>query len=109
MPFKKMALGLPHGILVTFGGVARVHRLGSLANIHHCQPCCGSDPQIKWRKTGTNVSSGLIFLSKSKKKKDSSALGQYGSIKCRSISASKTVEAALIKVMRMQMGTRGQI
>ena len=26
----------------------------------------GSDPHTKWRKTGTDVSSGLIFLSKKK-------------------------------------------
>ena len=32
------------------------------------QPCCGGDPHIKWRKTGTNISLGLIFLSKKKKK-----------------------------------------
>ena len=28
--------------------------------------CCGGDPHIKWRKIGTNVSSGLIFLRKKK-------------------------------------------
>ena len=29
-----------------------------------CQPCSGGDPYIKWRKIGTDVSLGLIFLSK---------------------------------------------
>ena len=32
------------------------------------QPRCGGDPYIKWRKIGTDVSSGLIFLSRKRKK-----------------------------------------
>ena len=33
------------------------------------QPCCAGIPRTKWRKTGTDVSSGLILL---KQKKHSS-------------------------------------
>ena len=29
--------------------------------------CCGGTPHMKWRKTGTDVSSGQIFLTKEKK------------------------------------------
>ena len=32
------------------------------------QPCCVGNPHIKWRKIGTDVSSGLIFLKQTKKK-----------------------------------------
>ena len=33
------------------------------------QPCCGVIPRTKYRKTGTDVSSGLIFITKKKKRK----------------------------------------
>ena len=36
------------------------------AELHPHQPCCGGNPHIKERKVGTDVSSGLIFLSKNK-------------------------------------------
>ena len=50
--------------------VAWVHAFGSRVWTYTTrQPHCGGDPHIKWRKTGTDVSSGLIFLSKKKKKK----------------------------------------
>ena len=31
------------------------------------QPCCGSNPHMKWKKVGRDFSSVLIFLSKNKK------------------------------------------
>ena len=46
--------------------VAQVRRFGSRAWTYTCQPCCGSDPHIKQREMGTDVSSGLIFLKKKK-------------------------------------------
>ena len=33
-----------------------------------CQPCCVGGAYIKWRKTGTDVRSGLIFLKPKKRK-----------------------------------------
>ena len=44
-----------------------------------CQPCCGGEPHIKWRKTGTDVSLVLIILSKNKKRGG-------GIIKCKLVS-----------------------
>ena len=38
-------------------------------------PCCGSDPHTKWRKMGTDVSSGIIFL-KQKEEDWQQMLGQ---------------------------------
>ena len=32
------------------------------------QPCCGGVPHTKWRKTVTDASSGLVFLTKKKDK-----------------------------------------
>ena len=47
---------------------AWVHQLVSQAwTFTTRQPCCGSDQHIKWRKIGTDDSSGRIFLSKTNK------------------------------------------
>ena len=55
--------------LVCSASAAQVHRFGSGTQIYTTfQPCWGGDPHIKWRMIGTDVSSGLIFLSKKKKK-----------------------------------------
>ena len=49
--------------------MAQVHRLRFQAwTCATCQPCFGGDPHIKWRKIDMHVSSGLIFLSRGKKK-----------------------------------------
>ena len=52
------------------------------------RPCCGGDPHIRWRKIGTDVSSGRIFL-KPKKEEDWQqmlAQGKSSSAKKRSLS-----------------------
>ena len=46
----------PHGVVVNFG-VLCFGGLDSLVwipgtDVHHCQPCCGDDPHIKWRTIG---------------------------------------------------------
>ena len=47
--------------------VAQVLRFGSQAETYSThQPCCGGVPHTKWRKIGTDVSSGPIFLNNSK-------------------------------------------
>ena len=69
--YKKMSWDWPRGIVVKvgvlcFGGPGlRVQMPGIDPHIH--QPCCGGDPHIKWRRTGTDVISGLIFLKQKKK------------------------------------------
>ena len=48
---------------------ARVHRFGSQVPTYTThQPSCEGNPCIKWKKIGTDVSSGLISLSKNKNK-----------------------------------------
>ena len=32
------------------------------------KPCCGGDPRTKWRRIGTDVSSGLLFLKPKEKR-----------------------------------------
>ena len=58
-------------MMVKFGTlyfVAWICRFGSQAQTYTTrQPRCGSNPHIKQRKIGTNVSSGPIFLIKKKK------------------------------------------
>ena len=65
---KRDLRGQPCDIVVEFSMfcfVGRVCRFRScLWTYTTCQPCCGSDPHIKWSKIGTDISSGLIFLSK---------------------------------------------
>ena len=57
---------LAHGLVVKFstfcsGGQPRFSSRVQTYTI--CQwPCCSGDPHTKWRKTGTDVSSGTIFL-----------------------------------------------
>ena len=52
--------GQPHGVVVKFCTL-HLGSLGSQPGFIACQLCCGSDPHIKRRKNGTDVSSGLIF------------------------------------------------
>ena len=66
-------MGRPRGVVVKFSAlhlVARVCGFRSLAqtNTTH-QSFCGGNPHIKWRTTGTHVSSGLIFLKQKIKKR----------------------------------------
>ena len=64
--------GWPYGTVVKFGHsalVAWICGFVSQAQTYTThQSCCGSDPHIKWRKTGTDVSLGLVFLKQKKKK-----------------------------------------
>ena len=46
----------------------QVHKFGFEARTYTThQPCCGGNPHIKWRNTGRDVSSGLIFLKQKNK------------------------------------------
>ena len=38
------------------------------ADLHHLSAMLWWNPEIKWRKTGTDYSSGLIFLKQKKRK-----------------------------------------
>ena len=64
--------GRPNGIVVKFsalcfGGLGSQVRIQAWTSTTR-QPCCGSSPHIKWRKIGTDVSSGLAKLPQEKKK-----------------------------------------
>ena len=55
--------------LVHSASVAQVGGFGSQVQTYTTlQPCCGDDPCIKWRKTGTDISSALIFFKQKKRK-----------------------------------------
>ena len=67
--FKNISWGRPSGATVKCTRSAswpRVHRFGSLVRTRHhlaCHAVVGVS-HIKWRKMGTDVSSGPVFLSK---------------------------------------------
>ena len=44
--------------------VTQVRRFPSQVRTYATHQCCDSDPHIHWRKIGTDVTTGLIFLSK---------------------------------------------
>ena len=57
-------LDLAHSALVAW-----VCKFGSQMQTYTTyQPCCGGNSHIKWRKIGTDVNLGLIFLSKKTKR-----------------------------------------
>ena len=61
----------PCGLVVNFthtASAAQVHRFRSRTWTYATyQPCCGSNPHTKQRKTGADVSSGRVFFSKKTK------------------------------------------
>ena len=92
---KYLCWGRLHGLVAIFGML----RLGSQGlqvqipsvDLHNpgCGPaqspvgtyttghsCCGGNPHIKWRKIGTDVSSGLIFLKQKKEENWEQMLAQ---------------------------------
>ena len=70
---KRQLRSWPHGVVVKFGTLC----FGSPGlqiwipglDLHHSSTMPGSDPHIKWRKVGIDVSSGLKFLRGKKKRK----------------------------------------
>ena len=73
---KSTKWGWPGGLVVKFSTL----HFGSLGSVPryrpttHQQPCCGNDPHTKQRKTGTDVSSRQIFLSKKRNRKNTNQI-----------------------------------
>ena len=44
------------------------------------KPCCDGVPHTKWRKIGTDVSSGPIFLTKKKRERDSVKIKHHSTL-----------------------------
>ena len=64
--------GHPGGMVLKFKCctlAARYSQVRSWAQIYTIliQPCCGGIPHTKWRKIGTDVSSGTVFLNRENK------------------------------------------